>query len=146
MHFPMSEILPIVQLLHHYANLQPPVTITFEQLIKFTAYASRLKDDLLLVQPSSYSLSRGPPILSPAIQLFLSEACLIPLDAIPQIWVALANISWTTKLELASTDGNFEAAYRTFGHTRGICMYLKLALMRGSHQSLNYLALQLFGQ
>ena len=148
MHFPMSEILPIVQLLHHYANLQPPVTITFEQLIKFIAYSSHLKDNLLLVLGPAILLFSlmGLPILSPAIQLFLSEACSIPLDAIPQIWVALANISWTTKLELASTDGNFEVAYRTFGHTRGICMYLKLALMHGSHQSLNYLALQLFGQ
>ena len=53
----MSEILPIVQLLHHYANLQPPVTITFEQLIKFIAYSSHLKDNLLLV-------------LGPAILLF----------------------------------------------------------------------------
>ena len=113
----MSEILPIVQLLNHYANLQPPVTITFEQLIKFIAYSSRLKDDLLLVQPSSYSLSQGLPILSPAIQLFLSEACSIPLDAIPQVWVALANVAWTTQLELSSTDGNVGAAYRTFGHT-----------------------------
>ena len=142
----MSEILPIVQLLHHYANLQPPVTITFEQLIKFIAYSSRLKDDLLLVQPSSYSLLWGLPILSPAIQLFLSEACSIPLDAIPRVWVALANVAWTTQLELSSTDGNFEAAYRTFGHTRGICMHPKLILMRDSHQSLNYFALQLFGQ
>ena len=113
----MSEILPIVQLLHHYANLQPPVTITFEQLIKFIAYSSRLKDDLLLVQPSSYSLAQGLPILSPAIQLFLSEACSIPLDAIRRVWVALANVAWTTQLELSSTDGKFEAAYRTFGHT-----------------------------
>ena len=142
----MSEILPIVQLLHHYANLQPPVTITFQQLIKFIAYSSRLKDGLLLVQPSSYSLSWGLPILSPAIQLFLSEACSIPLDAIPQVWVALANTAWTTQLELSSTDGNFEVAYRTFGHTQGICMDPKLTLMRNSHQSLNYFALQLFGQ
>jgi hypothetical protein len=142
----MSELLPVVQLLHHYANLQPPVTITFEQLIKFIAYSSRLKDDVLLVQPSSYSFSRGPPILSPATQLFLSEACSIPLDAIPQFWVALANVAWSTKLELSSTDGNFEAAYRAFGHTRGICMYHKLTLMCGSRQSLIYFALQLFGQ
>ena len=63
-------------------NLQPPVIITFEQLIKFIAYSSRLKDDLSLVQPS-YPLAQGLPILSPAIQLFLSEACSIPLDAIP---------------------------------------------------------------
>ena len=112
----MNEILPTVHLLHHYVNLHPPVTITFEQLIKFTAYSSHLKDDLLLVQPSSYSLLCGPPILSPAIQLFLSEACSIPLDAIPQFWVALANIAWSTKLELSSTNGNFEVVYRTFGH------------------------------
>ena len=141
----MSEILPVVQLLHHYANLQCPVTITFEQLIKFIAYSSHLKDDLLLVQPSSYSLSQLP-ILSPAIQLFLLEACLIPLDAIPQFWVTLADVAWNTKLELSSADGNFEAAYRTFGHTRGICMPPKLTLMCGSHQYLLYFSLQLSEQ
>ena len=147
-HFLMSEILPIVQLLHHYANLQPPVTITFEQLIKFIAYSSHLKDNLLLVLGPAILLFSlmGLPILSPAIQLFLSEACSIPLDAIPWVWVALANIAWTTKLELSSTDGNFKAAYRTFGHTQGICMHLKLTLMHDSHQSLIYFALQLFRQ
>ena len=117
----MSEILPIVQLLHDYANLQPPVIITFEQLIKFVGYSSRLKDDILLVQPSSYSIAQRP-ILSPAMQLFLSEACSIPLDAIPRFWDALADVAWNTELELTSTDGIFEAVYTAFGHKRGICM------------------------
>jgi len=117
----MSEIAPLVQLLHHYANLQKPLIITFEQLIKFVAYSSRLKDDILLVQPSSYSISQAP-ILSPAIKLFLSDACSIPLEAIPRFWAALANVSWNTKLELSSKDGIFEAAYTAFGHIRGICM------------------------
>ena len=119
--YTMSEILPIVQLLHDYANLQPPVIITFEQLIKFVGYSSRLKDDILLVQPSSYSIAQRP-ILSPAMQLFLSEACSIPLDAIPRFWDALADVAWNTELELTSTDGIFEAAYTAFGHKRGICM------------------------
>ena len=117
----MSEIFPLVQLLHHYVNLENPVIITLEQLIKFVAYSSRLKDDILLVQPSSYPASQTP-ILSPAIKLFLSDACSIPLDAVPHFWVALANVSWNTKLEISSKDGIFEAAYAVFGHTRGICM------------------------
>jgi hypothetical protein len=116
----MSELLPLVQLLNHYANLKKPVIITFEQLIKFMAYSSRLKDDILLVQPSSYSICQMP-ILSPVMQLFLSEACSIPLDAIPHFWSALGNVAWNTKLELSSTDGIFEAAYTAFGHMHGIC-------------------------
>jgi len=118
----MSELLPLVQLLHHYANSKKPVIITFEQLIKFVAYSSHLKDDILLVQPSSYSISQLP-ILSPAMEIFLSDACLIPRDAVPRFWVALVNVSWNTKLELSSKDGMFEAAYAAFGHTRGICTY-----------------------
>jgi hypothetical protein len=116
----MSEIFPLVRLLQSYANLRNPVIITLEQLIKFVAYSSRLKDDILLVQPSSYPASQTP-ILSPAIQLFLSDACSIPLDAVPHFWAALANVSWSTNLELSSKDGVFEAAYAAFGHTRGIC-------------------------
>ncbi|KAF8802793.1 hypothetical protein BYT27DRAFT_7111395, partial [Phlegmacium glaucopus] len=112
-----------VQLHHRYANFNKPVIITFEQLIKFVAYSSRLKDDILLVQPSPYSISQLP-ILSPAMQLFLSEACSIPLDAIPHFWVVLSNVAWNTKLELSSTDGIFEAVYATFGHMRGICTCL----------------------
>ncbi|KAF8814162.1 hypothetical protein BYT27DRAFT_7219915 [Phlegmacium glaucopus] len=118
----VGELLPVVQLLHHYANLNKPVIITFEQLIKFVAYSPHLKDDILL-QPSSYSISQLP-ILSPTMQLFLLEAFSIPLDAIPHFWVALSNIAWNTKLELSSTDGIFKAVYATFGHMRGICMCL----------------------
>ncbi len=117
----MSELLPVIQLLHHYANLEQPVIITFEQLIKFVAYSSRLKDDILLVQASSYSIAQLP-ILSPVMQLFLSEACSIPVEAIPRFWTALANVAWNTKLELSSTDGVFQAAYAAFGHLHGICM------------------------
>jgi hypothetical protein len=88
----MSEIFPLVQLLQCYANLKNPVIIILEQLIKFVAYSSRLKDDILLVQPSSYPASQTP-ILSPAIQLFLSDTCSIPPDAVPHFWAALANVS-----------------------------------------------------
>ena len=55
------------------------------------------------------------------MQLFLSEACSIPLDAIPHFCSALGNVAWNTKLELSSTDGIFEAAYTAFGHMHGIC-------------------------
>jgi hypothetical protein len=103
-------------------NLKNPVIITLEQLIKFVAYSSRLKDNILLVQPSSYPASQTP-ILSPTIQLFLSDACSIPLDAVPHFWAALANMSWNTKLKLSSKDGIFETAYAAFGHTWGICMF-----------------------
>ncbi|KAF8152635.1 hypothetical protein B0H34DRAFT_784637 [Crassisporium funariophilum] len=117
----MSELLQIVHLLHYYANLANPIDITFEQLIKFIAYSSRLKDDILLFQPFFYALEQLL-ILLPVMQLFLSEACLIPGDVIPILWKALANVAWNTKLEQLSTDGIFDAAYKTFGHTCGICM------------------------
>jgi len=117
----MSELHQIVSLLDRYATNNQPLTITFDQILRFIAYSSRLKDDILLVQPASYTLMQ-PPILSPAIELFLSGACEIPLPCIPDFWLALADIAWTTKLQFTSSDPSFQAAYKVFGHVRGIGM------------------------
>jgi len=119
----MSELHRIVSLIDHYATNQKPLTITFGQILKFIAYSSRLKDDILLVQPSSYTLTQLP-ILSPAIELFLSGACEIPVPCIHEFWSALADIAWNTKLQFTSSDPSFYAAYKTFGHVRGIGMIL----------------------
>ncbi|KAF8797810.1 hypothetical protein BYT27DRAFT_7228805 [Phlegmacium glaucopus] len=116
----MSELHRIISLLDRYAatNIKP-LTIKFDQILKFIAYSSHLKDDILLVQPSSYTLTQLP-ILSPAIELFLSGVCKIPVQCICEFWSALADIAWNTKLQFTSSDPSFYAAYKTFGHVRGI--------------------------
>jgi hypothetical protein len=64
----MSELLNLSQLLVSLG--QPPVA--FEQLVKFVAFASRLKNDILLAQPATFDpASDRCPILPLTIQEFL---------------------------------------------------------------------------
>lgn len=61
----MSELSTLSQLL--ISSAQPPVAL--EQLVKFLAYVSRLKDDILLAQPAAFNLADyRRPVLPPSIQ------------------------------------------------------------------------------
>ncbi|EFI28752.1 hypothetical protein CC1G_13778 [Coprinopsis cinerea okayama7 len=54
---------------------------TLALIIQFMTVMSRIKDDILLVQPSEMSTSEAPQHLSSAIVLFLSTICSIPEPA-----------------------------------------------------------------
>ncbi|KAF8894187.1 hypothetical protein CPB84DRAFT_1816137 [Gymnopilus junonius] len=77
----MSELPNLLQLLA--SSGQPP--IAFEWLVKFVAFVSRLKDDILLAQPASFNLVGDlHPVLPPSIQGFLwneaQQGVLFPMD------------------------------------------------------------------
>ena len=116
----MSELFTLSQLL--ILSAQPPVA--FEQLVKFVAFASRLKDDILLAQPAAFNLTDNKcPVLPPTIQGFLSDACSIPLSSINIIWKVVFQIVWKTDLDIspaAGASGSPLSDYVKFGHSRGI--------------------------
>jgi hypothetical protein len=114
----MSEILNLSQLLS--SSGQPPVA--FEQLVKFVAFASRLKNDILLAQPATYIPAGDSrrPVLPPTIQEFLSEACSISLPSVIIIWEVLAQTAWNTDLDISPVSGGSLSEYEKFGYHRGI--------------------------
>ena len=74
----MSELLNLSQLLASSGLGQQPVN--FEQLVRFIAFSSRLKNEILLAQPGTFTLTGSSyPVLPPSIQEFISDACSIPL-------------------------------------------------------------------
>src|SRR6267378_4017460 len=112
----MSELRNLLQLLA--SSGQP--SVNFEQLFRFVAFSSRLKNEILLAQPGSFSLT-GPsyPILPPCIQEFISDACSIPLPLIKIIWKYLAFYSWNMELDiLPASNLNLPSIYAKYGHSR----------------------------
>jgi hypothetical protein len=114
----MSDLQGLLPLLA--SSGQPSITLT--QLVQFVAFASRLRNEILLVQPGSFQLvSNSCPILPPSIQEFISEACFIPLPSVNIIWNFLAHTAWNIDLEIKSARGlNLPSIYAQYGYSRGI--------------------------
>jgi len=106
----MSELSNLSQLL--ISSAQPPVTL--EQLVKFVAFASRLKDDILLAQPAAFNLADNRrPVLPPSVQGFLSDACSIPLPSINIIWKVVFQTAWN--FDISPAAGGSLSDYEKFG-------------------------------
>jgi hypothetical protein len=117
----MSELQNLLRLLASSGQPGQP-SVNFGQLVRFVAFSSRLKNEILLAQPGSFSLT-GPsyPVLPPSIQEFISDACLIPLPLINVIWKSLAFYSWNMELDiLPESNLNLPSIYAKYGHSRGI--------------------------
>lgn len=116
----MSELLNLSQLLASSGLGQQPVN--FEQLVRFIAFSSRLKNEILLAQPGTFTLTGSSyPVLPPSIQEFISDACSIPLPLIKIIWKYLAFYSWNMELDISPASNlNLPSIYAKYGHSRGI--------------------------
>ncbi|KAG1814530.1 hypothetical protein EV424DRAFT_1541359 [Suillus variegatus] len=60
----------------------------------FINIASRLKKDMILVQPAQASTSEPPPVLSPAFNTFLAAACSISPTQANHAWALLQDVIW----------------------------------------------------
>ncbi|KAI0078361.1 hypothetical protein K474DRAFT_1641748 [Panus rudis PR-1116 ss-1] len=69
-------------------------SISTTDLFKFITHAAQLRNDILLAQPATHPLHTPPAHLPTTIAQYLSEACNIPIDFVPQCWVALRDIVW----------------------------------------------------
>ena len=112
-----SELKQITCLIDDLARSGQAV-IGFEQIVKFITYAARLKDDILLAQPASYSPNQSEPILPPTIQKFLSDVSTIPLQSISKFWSVLAHVAWD--YNIGNSIDSYLSSYQEFGHIRGI--------------------------
>lgn len=110
--------------LQNIVNYLSPVNphITLGQIVRFLAFASRLKNEILLVQPGSFLLSgRALPALPPSIEQFLSGASQIPLQSISAVWSILGHTAWNLDLDiLPASIPTVRSIFVNYGLSRGI--------------------------
>ena len=115
----MSDIQNLLPMLS--SRGQPPVT--FGQLIHFVALSSRLRNQVLLVQPGSFDVTRNQrAILPQSIQEFLSDACMMPLPSVNIIWEFIAPTAWKMEYDISPllSGMDIRATYKKYGYSRGL--------------------------
>ena len=93
--------------------------LTINQVFRFISLAIKLKDDIILVQPSSVSVSEPPEILPPTTMVFLQRSCEMMEEYVIDCWNILKLIIW---YEAGQFDGDYEDYFIRNGHSLGICM------------------------
>jgi hypothetical protein len=82
----LNHNMDVILKLHHYLlslSVRDQTSVKFKHLLHFITLSTRLKDDILLPQPATYSPTIPPAAGSPAIQVFLSAACPLPPGVMP---------------------------------------------------------------
>ncbi|KAF8232726.1 hypothetical protein L208DRAFT_1561138, partial [Tricholoma matsutake] len=93
--------------------------LSFAQVQCFIILASRLKNDILLAQPSSAWASDPPEILLPTIATFLQNSCEVSSTCIGHCWEALRSTIWHN---VDSVEDMTEQDFTTHGHPFGLCV------------------------
>lgn len=97
---------------------QPPITLG--QIVHFLVFSSRLKNEILLVQPGYFDIVHMRPVLSPSLQEFLAAASQIPVGSINIIWSALANTAWNLNLDITpASTSTLRSIFVGHGYSRG---------------------------
>jgi hypothetical protein len=105
----MQEILPLTQK-HPELSLQ--------QILKFITLASKMKNDIILVQPTSVPTSNPLIVLPPAITLFLKNSCGISEACVASCWKALRSTVWC---DSDTFKDNSESDFAEHSHSIGLC-------------------------
>jgi hypothetical protein len=96
--------------------------LSFGQVQQFISLASKLKDDILLVQPPSIPAIHPPELLPPTIATFLQDSCNISADCVGTCWSTLKSTIWN---DTNSVEDHTKHQFAAQGHSRGLCV-LKL--------------------
>ena len=93
--------------------------LTIIQVFRFISLTIKLKDDIILVQPSSVPVSEPPEILPPTAMVFLQRSCNMTEEYVINCWNVLKLIIW---YEAGQFDSNCEDYFVQNGHSLGLCM------------------------
>jgi hypothetical protein len=102
----------VAALSHKYPDL------SFGQVKQFISLASKLKDDILLAQPSSVPKFHPPDILPPTITTFLQKSCGMSVSCADSCWEALKSTIWHDANHL---EDSITQDFATHGHPLGLC-------------------------
>ena len=94
--------------------------LSFNQVHQFISLASKLKDDILLAQPSSILAFDPPEIIPPTITTFLQHACKLSSDCVEACWKTLKYTIWDDANGLQVEDSTVHD-FAAHGHSLGLC-------------------------
>jgi hypothetical protein len=114
--------------------------ITLANLMSFVAYASKLKDDILLVQSVNHAPCNPPLILPQSVAMFLVKACEIASkEQVDLCWDLLKDMIWNEDPAISAEKER--AAFTEHGHGLGISninLHLQVNLCMNNACSLSY--------
>lgn len=89
--------------------------LLLQQILKFITLASKMKNDIILVQLTSVPASNPPIVLPPAITLFLKNSCGISEAS---CWKALRSTVW---YDSDTFKNNSASDFAEHGHSISLC-------------------------
>jgi hypothetical protein len=96
--------------------------LSLNTIQKFISLVSRLKNNILLAQPSSILNESDPAdVLPPTIVTFLQTSCSISEDCVTSCWQVLKSTIW---LNMKTEEDSLSTIFDDFakhGHSRGLC-------------------------
>jgi hypothetical protein len=97
--------------------------LSFGQVQRFISLASRLKDDILLTQPSSVLLldHHPPDVLPPSVSTFLQNSCAMSVYCVEACWNTLNSTIWNDEHTL---ENSLIRDFAAHGHSLGLCALL----------------------
>jgi hypothetical protein len=98
----------------HPALLSQPL----ENVLCFVMVTSRLKNDILLAQPSRHPVLQPPEFLPPSVVAFLTHSCGLDEPTVGQAWQILRDIVWRESVSFSSQEA-LEDIFRAHGHQFG---------------------------
>jgi hypothetical protein len=104
----LQDILPLSQ--------RFPVSLG--KIQQFVLLASKLKDDILLVQQTSALAFDPPMILPPTVTTFLQNSCEISEPCVEECWEILKSTIWNDANNL---EDSIIADFTAHGHSLGLC-------------------------
>jgi hypothetical protein len=105
----------IVLLIEQYPEL------SLRQVQQFISLATKLKDDILLAQPSSVLAHNPPDVLPPTVLLFLQNSCHITLACVETCWDVLKAMIWH---EVHGLEDSVLHDFVVHGHSLGLCAFM----------------------
>lgn len=93
--------------------------LSFGQVQQFISLASRLKNDILLTQPSSVMAFNPPDVLPPSVSRFLQNSCAISVDCVVACWNALNLTIWN---DAHTLENSLFQDFAAHGHSLGLCV------------------------
>lgn len=70
--------------------------LRLSQLLGFLALSLRLKNEILLTQPSTHKPDKPPMFLPPAVVGFLAAACELDRPSVTECWTVLKDTIWSS--------------------------------------------------
>ena len=95
--------------------------LSFGQVQEFISLASRLKDDILLAQPSSVLALDPPDVLPLTVSTFLQNSCGISMACVEACWDTLKTMVWH---DAQSLEDSLIHDFSVHGHSLGLCVFL----------------------